>query len=84
MVGSNPNRYSAEMGNERHKELTADDVDGICRELELEIFDAPKQTKKDAAMIKLGRDHRTGVGMWDSSDLHAVVRALEDGGADGG
>lgn len=83
LVGANPDRYADDLGTERHKTLTAEEIDGICDQLGIGFLDCSKQEKKDACMLKLGRDHRTGTSMWDASDLVAVIDALEEtGGAD--
>lgn len=76
-LGTNPDRYGADLGTERHKRLTAKEVTRICELLGLGFVDASKQEKKDMVMIKLGRDHRTGARDWDASDLVAVINRLE-------
>lgn len=77
LVGSDAGRYGSETGTERHKRLTVGEVDAIADGLGLGFLDESKQETRDAIMIKLGRDHRTGVRMWDASDLVAVIEALE-------
>jgi hypothetical protein len=79
MAGTDASRYSTELGTERHKRLSAADIDGICEQLGLGFLCAETmQEQRDAIMIKLDRDHRTGARSWDSSDLLAVVEALEE------
>jgi hypothetical protein len=77
LVDSDPERYSSDLGTERHKRITASEVDGVCETLGLGFVDGTQQDKRDAVMLKLGRDHRTGIRMWDSSDLRAVIERLE-------
>lgn len=77
LLGTDPSRYSEDLGNERHKELQLKEIDWICQELGVGFVDGSKQEKRDMIMIKLGRDHRTGVRGWDSSDLRAVIERLE-------
>ncbi len=77
LTGSDPGRYSDDLGNERHKRLTVKEIDWICQKLGVGFVDGTKQEKRDMIMLKLGRDHRTGVRMWDSSDLRAVIDRLE-------
>jgi len=76
-LGTDPNRYSAETGCERHKRLTAEEVDRIAEHFGMGLSGETKQQTRDAIMIRLGRDHRTGVRMWDVSDLVAVIDALD-------
>lgn len=78
-VGTDPQRYAAGTGTERHKRLTAAEVNQLADALEIGFIDGTKQEKRDAIMLKLGRDHRVGIRLWDSSDLRAVVDALEEG-----
>lgn len=74
-------RWRDDVGVERHKEFTKQELQVIARELGLEmIVDEPKQTIRDTIMLRLDRDHRTGIGMFDSSDLQALIAALEGGG----
>ena len=76
-IGSDPSRYAADIGTERHKRLLDEEITLICDRLGLEFLDdEAKQQRMDAIMLKLGRDHRTGAQAWDTSDLVAVVRAL--------
>jgi hypothetical protein len=77
LVGSDPSRYGSGCGVERHRGLLSEEVDGICELLGMGLEDEPKSQQMDAVMIRLGRDHRTGAGMWDTADLIAVVEALE-------
>lgn len=77
LIGSDPSRYAADTGTERHKRLTAAEVAAIAEAMNLGFLDGSKQELRDTIMIKLGRDHRTGVRMWDASDLVAVIKALE-------
>jgi hypothetical protein len=77
LVGSDPSRYSTKTGTERHKRLSAAEIGGICEQLGLDFLDCSVQEKRDAIMLKIGRDHRTGKQYWDSGDLHALVRELE-------
>lgn len=77
LVGADPSRYSEDLGNERHKRLKLKEIDWICHMLGVGFVDGSKQEKRDMIMIKLGRDHRTGVREWDSSDLRAVIERLE-------
>lgn len=77
-LGTDPDRYSADTGCERHKRLTAEEVDRIAEHFGMGLGGAPKQQTKDAIMIRLGRDHRTGVRGWDASDLVAIIKALEE------
>lgn len=79
IIGSDPDRYAASTGTERHKNLTVDELKAIARELGLDLDEESKQTVKDTIMLRLGRDHRTGAGMLDSSDLRAILEALEEG-----
>jgi hypothetical protein len=78
IVGTNPSRYSDETGVERHKRLTAREVDRIAEAFEMGLSSEPKQQTMDAIMIRLERDHRTGAQKWDASDLVAVLEALID------
>jgi len=83
LIGADPDRYATDIGTERHKCLLDSEIARICDALGLGMLaDEPKQQRKDAIMLKLGRDHRTGAGMWDTSDLVAVIEAVE--GAQGG
>jgi hypothetical protein len=84
MLGADPSRYSDDVGVERHKRLTVGEIDQIAETFGLGLSDEPKQQTMDAIMIRLRRDHRTGVQMWDASDLVAVIEALETGYNDGG
>ena len=77
IVGEDPSRYSDETGVERHKRLTAGEVRAIAAVFGMGLDGEPKQQTMDAIMIRLGRDHRTGVRMWDASDLVAVIDALD-------
>lgn len=77
LLGTDPERYATGTGTERHKVVTSEEVDRVCEELGIGFVDGSKQEKRDTVMIKLGRDHRTGASMWDSSDLLAVIRALD-------
>jgi hypothetical protein len=77
IVGEDPSRYSDETGVERHKRLTAGEVNAIAAAFGMGLEDESKQQTRDAIMIRLGRDHRTGVRMWDASDLVAVIEALD-------
>lgn len=77
LVGTDQSRYSEETGVERHKRLTASEIDAIAAAFGMGLEDEPKQQVMDAIMIRLGRDHRTGTEMWDSSDLVAVIEALQ-------
>lgn len=83
LIGADPSRYAAERGVERHKRLTAAEIDKVCDALGIGFIDGTAQTKRDTVMIKLGRDHRTGVSMWDSSDLIAVIDRLTGGASNG-
>lgn len=76
-LGTDVSRYSADIGTERHKCLTALEVDRICEEFGMPLGDETKQQQMDAVMIRLGRDHRTGAAIWDAADLVAVIQALE-------
>lgn len=76
-VGVDETRYSEERGNERHRKLLADDIDAVCDALEIGFIDGTKQQKRDAIMIKVDRDHRTGVDWWDTQDCIAVIHKLE-------
>jgi hypothetical protein len=76
-LGTDPDRYSADTGCERHKRLTAEEVDRIAEHFGMGLGGAPKQQTMNAIMIRLGRDHRTGVRVWDASDLVATIEALE-------
>lgn len=78
LVGSDPERYSEATGTERHKSLLASEIQAVTDVFGMEIEAAPKQQQMDAVMIRLGRDHRTGARMWDSSDLVALIGALEE------
>lgn len=78
-IGSDPDRYSAESGTERHNSLTNDEITGICEVLGLGFLAAePNQVRRNAIMLKIGREHRTGVRHWDSSDLRAVLLRLQE------
>jgi hypothetical protein len=76
-LGTDPNRYSAETGCERHKRLTAEEVDRIAEHFGMGLSGETKQQTRDAIMIRLGRDHRTGAHTWDASDLVAVIDSLD-------
>jgi hypothetical protein len=76
-LGTDPDRYSADTSCERHKRLTAEEVDQIAEHFGMGLSGEPKQQTRDAIMIRLGRDHRTGVQGWDASDLVAIIEALE-------
>jgi hypothetical protein len=77
-LGTDPDRYSDEIGCERHKRLTVEEVHRIAEHFGMGLGAAPKQQTRDAIMIRLGRDHRTGVRGWDASDLVAAIEALEE------
>jgi len=77
ILGTDADRYSADTGCERHKRLTAEEVDRIAEEFEMGLNEESKQRTRDAIMIRLGRDHRTGVRQWDASDLVAVIKAIK-------
>lgn len=77
LIGTDPGRYSTDLGDERHKKLRTEEIDAICDALGIGFVDGRKQQKMDTVMLKLGRDHRTGVGMWDTSDLVALIERLE-------
>jgi len=77
-LGTDASRYATGTGTERHKRLTAAELERLCEVLGIGFIDAPKQQKRDTIMIRLGRDHRTGARMWDSSDLRAVLEELEE------
>lgn len=71
-IGSDPDRYGGGTGTERHKCLTKPEYVGIAEALGLRLPDETKQQLRDSIMLKLGRDHRTGVGYLDTSDLSAI------------
>jgi len=77
IIGTDPARYADDTGCERHKRLTAAEVRALSERLGLGLSGQRKQQIKEAVMFRLGRDHRTGVRMWDASDLVAVIKALE-------
>jgi len=77
ILGEDPSRYSDKTGVERHKRLTADEVGAIAAMFGMGLDDEPKQQTMDAIMIRLGRDHRTGVRAWDASDLVSIIEALD-------
>ena len=78
LVGGDPSRYASGIGVERHRRLTAAEIDMISEAFGMRLANEPKQQTMDAIMIRLGRDHRTGASTWDASDLVAVVDALEE------
>jgi hypothetical protein len=84
ILGTDADRYSADTGCERHKRLTAEEVDRIAEHFGMGLGEEPKQQTRDAIMIRLGRDHRTGVRQWDASDVVAVIKALEQAEQRGG
>lgn len=77
LLGTDPDRYAADLGTERHHRLTDGEISAICERLGLDA-DASNQTRRDAIMQHLGREHRLGKRLWDSSDLRAVIAALDD------
>lgn len=79
LLGTDPSRYADDIGVERHRRLTVEEIDRICAELGLGFVDGTKQTKVDTVMIRLGRDHRTGAEMCDVSDLVAIINAIQEG-----
>ena len=82
-IGTNPGRYGAGIGTERHHRLTADEVHGIAEKLGLgRQPHTSKQQLRNQIMHELGRAHRVGVRDWDTSDLREVLLALDDGGRD--
>jgi len=83
-LGTDPERYGTGIGTERHKRLTAAEIDALCEALGLGFLDGPKQERMNTVMLKLGRDHRTGAAVWDSADLRAVLDALDEAGVDDG
>lgn len=72
-VGTDPERYGQGCG---HKSLLASEVRLVSEELGMGIADQPAQQVRDALMIRLGRDHRTGLTFYDSRDAEAIVDAL--------
>lgn len=78
LLGTDPGRYGADLGTERHKRLLNEEITLICERAGMGFLsDESKQERMESIMLKLGRDHRTGIGTWDTSDLAAVVRHLE-------
>lgn len=78
-LGTDPERYSSDLGVERHKRLTNREVTRICEELGMGFLrDEVKQDRRNAIMQRLGRDHRVGASEWDTSDLRAVIEVLYD------
>lgn len=78
MLGTDPGRYAADLGTERHRRLTDAEISAICERLGLDdVLDADNQARRDAIMRALDRDHRLGIRLWDSSDLLAVIDALD-------
>lgn len=83
-VGSDPSRYAAATGEERHKCLTKAEYVGLAEALGLGFLaDESKQQLRDAILLKLGRDHRTGVTYLDTSDLRAIHEAVVQSRAGG-
>ena len=73
-VGTDPRRYAAGCA---HRRLLAREVRGVAAALGMALDDEPASHVRDALMIRVGRDHRTGVSFWDSRDLAAVLEELE-------
>jgi hypothetical protein len=79
LLDTDASRYGDGIGTERHKRLTAAEIDALCEVLGLGFLaDETKQEQMDAIMLKLDRNQRTGVGMWDTADLVAVIEAVEE------
>lgn len=84
LVGADPSRYSRDIGVERHKKLTVREIDLVLESFGLDFLkDETAQTKKDTLMLRVGRDHRTGVGYWDTNDLLALIEELEKASVQG-
>jgi|GEM_PF-6490424 len=81
ITDADPSRYADGTGTERHRRMTRAELETVCEALGLGmVTDESAQQMRDSLMLKLGRDHRTGVGTFDSSDLAAILGALEGDG----
>lgn len=55
-IGFDPERYSADIGAERHRRLIDMEITKICADLDLGFLaDEPNQQRRDAIMVKIGR-----------------------------
>ena len=74
-VGSNPDRYLDPSGDKCSTPLLAHEVSGVCEQLDIEAG-STKRSQIDALMEELGREHRTGIDILNSTDLLRVVEAV--------
>lgn len=72
-VGMDPDRYGQGCG---HKSLLSKEVRLVSEALGMGIADQPRQQIRDALMIRVGRDHRTGITFYDSRDAAAILEEL--------
>lgn len=78
--GGNPDRYRGDRYRDRACTMTSTELDLVLEEIGLGfLVGDTKQQKMDTLMIRLGRDERTGVKQFDTSDLRAIA---EEVGAD--
>jgi len=73
-VGTNPGRYGQGCA---HKRLLCNEVKLVSERLGMNLSGEPCQHVRDALMIRVGRDHRTGISFYDSTDVEAILDALE-------
>ncbi|EMA69153.1 hypothetical protein C461_03222 [Halorubrum aidingense JCM 13560] len=73
-VGTDPERYGQGCG---HKTLLANEVKLVAEGLGMGLSEEPCQHVRDALMIRVGRDHRTGISFYDSRDVEAILDLME-------